>query len=63
MFREVLDDVRREVALELIESDLPLKDVAAGCGFSGSGTLIRAFRRWTGTTPAAYRTASRQDAS
>ncbi|MDJ0867726.1 MAG: AraC family transcriptional regulator ligand-binding domain-containing protein [Myxococcota bacterium] len=56
-FSELLDEVRRELALDLIRSDLPLKELAARCGFSGPGTLIRAFRRWTGTTPAAYRTA------
>ena len=58
-FSEVLDDVRRELALELVPGDLPLKEVAARCGFSGPGALIRAFRRWTGTTPAAYRVACR----
>jgi AraC-like DNA-binding protein len=54
-FSEVLDGARREVALELIETDLPVRDLATRCGFSGSRALIRAFRRWTGSTPAAYR--------
>ena len=54
-FSEVLDAARREVALELIETDLPVRDLARLCGFSGSRALTRAFRRWTGSTPAAYR--------
>ena len=54
-FSEVLDGARREVALELIETDLLVRDLATRCGFSGSRALIRAFRRWTGSTPAAYR--------
>jgi len=58
-FSEVLDGARREVALELIETDLPVRDLATRCGFSGSRALIRAFRRWTGSTPAAYREGTR----
>ncbi len=54
-FSEILDGARRGVALELIETDLPVREVATRCGFSGSRALIRAFRRWTGSTPAAYR--------
>jgi len=59
-FSEVLDGARREVALELIETDLPVRDLATRCGFSGSRALIRAFRRWTGNTPAAYREGTRE---
>jgi AraC-like DNA-binding protein len=58
-FSEVLDGARREVALELIAADLPVRDLAMRCGFSGSRALIRAFRRWTGSTPAAYREGAR----
>ncbi len=54
-YREVLDRARRQVALELLESDLPLNDIAAQCGLSNARTLIRAFHRWTGWTPSAYR--------
>jgi AraC-like DNA-binding protein len=54
-FSEQLDSVKQEVALGLIEGDLPVREIAERCGFSGSRALIRAFRRWTGTTPLAYR--------
>ena len=47
-FSEVLDGARREVALELIETDLPVRDLATRCGFSGSRALIRAFRAGRG---------------
>ena len=58
-FRQVLDDTRRELALELIDEGLLLEDVAERCGYTGARALIRAFRRWTGTTPGIYRAASR----
>ena len=54
-FSELLDSAKREVALELIEGDLTVRGIAERCGFSGSRALIRAFRRWTGTTPSGYR--------
>ncbi len=57
-FSEVLDRVRRELALELIQADLPLSEIAARCGFSDSRALSRAFRRWMGTTPSLYRGAA-----
>ena len=54
-FSELLDSAKRELALELIEGDLTVRGIAEQCGFSGSRALIRAFRRWTGTTPSGYR--------
>lgn len=55
-FREVLDDVRASVALELLEdSDLALDDVAASLGYAGVSPFMRAFRRWTGATPGQWR--------
>jgi AraC-like DNA-binding protein len=32
-----------------------IRDIACEMGFSNAGTFHRAFRRWTGTTPSAYR--------
>ncbi len=32
-----------------------IREIASEMGFSDTGTFHRAFRRWTGTTPSAYR--------
>lgn len=55
-FRDLVDEVRRERALRLIDDErLTLTDVALLLGFSEPSPLHRAFRRWTGMTPAEYR--------
>jgi AraC-like DNA-binding protein len=55
-FQQVLDRVRFAVAKELIEdSRVSLHDIAAALGYAGLAPFMRAFRRWTGTTPGAWR--------
>ncbi|MBN1210232.1 MAG: AraC family transcriptional regulator [Myxococcaceae bacterium] len=55
-YQEVVDEARRELALRhLLNKDLKVIEVAFLLGFSEVSTFYRAFRRWTGTTPAAYR--------
>lgn len=55
-FSEVLDEVRRQRALLLLaDRRLALGDVADRLGYSDVANFTRAFRRWTGQTPAAYR--------
>jgi AraC-like DNA-binding protein len=55
-YQEVVDQARRELALRhLLNKDLKVLEVAFLLGFSEVSTFYRAFRRWTGTTPAAYR--------
>jgi AraC family transcriptional regulator len=39
----------------LRDTDLPIAEVAAACGFAHQEHLTRAFGRWVGTTPACYR--------
>lgn len=43
----------------LRESDAPLAEIAARCGFTDQSHLSRALRRFVGLTPAAYRRAAR----
>ena len=43
----------------LVESRLGLPDIAAALGYADEGSFIRAFRRWTGTTPGAWRESAR----
>jgi AraC-like DNA-binding protein len=55
-FSEIVEKARRERALLLLRSpSLPLDEVAERLGYSTVSNLVRAFRRWTGMTPAAYR--------
>lgn len=55
-FKEVLDEVRRALALSLLEEDdLAITDVAYLLGYADGASLPRAFKRWTGTSPAAWR--------
>ena len=55
-FQQVLDRVRFAVAKELLEnSELALPEIASALGYANSVAFIPAFRRWTGTTPGAWR--------
>ena len=48
----LLDDVRRQQALDLLgHTDLATKEIAAALGFASARSFHRAFRRWTGSTP------------
>jgi AraC-like DNA-binding protein len=56
-FHALLDEARRQLALPLVKQQhgLSLHEVAFLTGFSEPAAFHRAFRRWTGVTPAAYR--------
>jgi AraC-like DNA-binding protein len=55
-FRGVVDQVRRDLALRhLAEQRLAIGEIAFLLGFSEVSAFHRAFRRWTGRTPASYR--------
>lgn len=57
--REVIERVRFEVARELLDNPrIQIDDIAASLGYSGVGVFMRAFRRWTGTSPGRWRRAA-----
>lgn len=59
-FRQVLDEVRRELAQGwLAQSEMAIGEVAFLLGFSESSNFHRAFKRWTGQTPDEYRRSQR----
>jgi AraC-like DNA-binding protein len=52
--RELVDEVRHEGALTLLEhGHATLDEVAARLGFSSASAFRRAFKRWTGSSPTA----------
>ena len=55
-FAEQLDDARRQLAIVYVtDGETSLKEVAFRLGFSHAESFHRAFKRWTGQTPLAYR--------
>lgn len=55
-FQELLDDMRRDLALAYMkDASLSLGEIAYILGFSTPGAFQRAFKRWTATTPGEYR--------
>ncbi|WOX05292.1 AraC family transcriptional regulator [Microbulbifer pacificus] len=55
-YGELKEQLRRDVAMQhLADSEMSVEQVAFLTGFAESATFIRAFRKWTGYTPHAYR--------
>ncbi len=55
-FRELRDDTRRERAIQRLgDPSVTIAAIADEMGFRDIGTFHKAFRRWTGTSPRAYR--------
>ncbi len=56
--QQLKDEVRCERAKDLLyRSNRPLKQVAAASGFTNEKSFLRAFKAWTGNTPAEFRQA------
>jgi len=55
-FRVELDAAREQLSKQLLKSsNRPINEIAASVGYSGSSSFVRAFHRWAGVSPAAWR--------
>lgn len=58
-WQQLKDAVRRELALQhLAEGRLTVDEIASRLGFEDASTFYRAFRKWTGQAPGAWRAAA-----
>ena len=58
-FQNVLDQVRFDAARHLLYlTRIPVPRIASSLGYSNASSFTRAFRRWSGSTPARHRAAS-----
>ncbi|QWF78374.1 AraC family transcriptional regulator [Amycolatopsis sp. CA-230715] len=54
-YRGLVDEVRQTLAEEMLATGaLSVEDVAVRLGYAEASSFIYAFKRWTGTTPAAF---------
>jgi AraC-like DNA-binding protein len=54
--RTISNEIRLEIAHQLLaDTHIPLSQIAAALAFSEASAFTRAFRRWSGETPSAYR--------
>jgi AraC-like DNA-binding protein len=57
-FQQLLDEIRYEIARQMLEdSKVEVGQIAELLDYAAPGVFTRAFRRWSGTTPAEWRAA------
>jgi AraC-like DNA-binding protein len=55
-YSNMVDRCRRKAACESLEqTKKPIREIAKTLGYRDASSFSRAFRRWTGTMPRAYR--------
>jgi AraC-like DNA-binding protein len=55
-FQEIKDELRRDLAIrDLQEGRKNIEEISQDIGFSSAANFHKAFKRWTGTAPGAYR--------
>ncbi|ARU57690.1 AraC family transcriptional regulator [Oleiphilus messinensis] len=60
-YQEIKDHMRRDIAIyHLCRRELSINDIAELVGFTEPSTFHRAFKKWTGVTPGAYREGERE---
>lgn len=62
-YQRLKDNLRRDIAINLLsQPGLTVTDVAAQTGFQETSAFHRAFKKWTGVSPGAYRRSQGEDA-
>jgi len=60
-YKAVVDGVRMDLTSRYLgQTEMGIGEVAFALGFADASSFNRAFRRWTGTTPGAYRSTMRR---
>ncbi|WP_233270233.1 AraC family transcriptional regulator [Stutzerimonas stutzeri] len=63
-YQRLKDNLRRDMAINLLcQADLTVSDIAAQTGFQETSAFHRAFKKWTGVSPGAYRRSHADDAA
>ncbi len=60
-YREIVEDLRCDLAQTFITNGMPLSEIAFSLGYADQPAFSTAFKRWTGQAPSAFR--SRLDVS
>lgn len=61
-YQRLKDDLRRDIAIDLLSSaSMTVAEVAAQAGFQETSAFHRAFKKWTGVSPGAYRSSTTPD--
>lgn len=61
-FKDILEEQRRLFAMaEIAEGKLSVSDIALQSGFTQASNFTRAYKRWTGETPSAFRDRKREN--
>jgi AraC-like DNA-binding protein len=56
-FQQLVDEVRFGIARQMLEhTSIDVSEIAASLDYSDASAFTRSFRRWSGTTPALWRT-------
>ncbi|MGA7980667.1 MAG: AraC family transcriptional regulator [Chromatiaceae bacterium] len=60
-YRQLREECHQALACQLLlETELPIAEIAARLHYANAPAFTRAFQRWSGSTPAAWRTARRK---
>jgi AraC-like DNA-binding protein len=54
-YREIVDDLRCDLAQTFITNGMPLSEIAFSLGYADQPAFSTAFKRWTGQAPSAFR--------